>query len=72
MASEPHITDMYWSFHVTNPAHGGKETCRKCGKFILGDKNGLCNEDFFVTIDVDTGERSYFCEKHYERQTPGP
>lgn len=70
MASEPHITDMYWSYYINNPVHGGKETCQICAKFVLGDKHGLCNDDFIAEVDPDTKVVSYFCKEHNERQTP--
>lgn len=69
MASEPHVTYMYFSYYITNPAHGGKETCRICSKFVLGDKHGMANSNFRRVV-LGVGDVSYFCKEHDERQTP--
>ena len=43
---------------ITNPIHGGKETCKRCGKPVLN------NGEFIDAIDMDTNTRVWFCKSH--------
>lgn len=46
-------------WHVTNPAHGGKVTCYKCGDWIYE------NEDHVIFEEVYFHEKCFNRYEHY-------
>lgn len=50
-------------FFVTDPAHGGKVTCRRCSSFIDGGHP-------YFSYNTGTGEKLFWCEPCFNRYEP--